>query len=54
VFSSVPYERGFNLLFHLEGLIGEEAMADFIKQHVKLHAYGHVETETWIQVTPCL
>lgn len=33
-FSSIPYEKGFNLLFHLENLIGKSKFDKFIP-HVR-------------------
>jgi leukotriene-A4 hydrolase len=35
-FSSVPYEKGFNFLFHLENLVGKAKFDKFIP-HVGLH-----------------
>jgi len=32
-FSSVPYEKGFNLLYSLEKIVGEEAFSKFIKAY---------------------
>ncbi len=32
-FSSVPYEKGFNLLYSLEKLVGEEAFGEFMKAY---------------------
>ena len=47
-FSSVPYEKGFNLLYHLEGLVGgPAAFAPFLKAHVRRYAYGTVAFGEW-------
>ena len=35
-FSSVPYEKGFNFLFYLESLLGEEAMNGLLKAHCEV------------------
>lgn len=35
-FSSVPYEKGFNFLFHLENLVGKPKFDNFIP-HVCFH-----------------
>lgn len=34
----VPYERGMNLLFHLQGLIGKANMHKFFRTYVETHA----------------
>lgn len=47
-FSSVPYEKGFALLFHLEELLGgPEVFMGFVKSYIQLFAYGSVTTEDW-------
>jgi len=37
-FSEIPYEKGFQLLFHLEKLLGEENMQSLIREHVLKHS----------------
>eukprot|EP00562_Extubocellulus_spinifer_P025519 CAMPEP_0178657644 /NCGR_PEP_ID=MMETSP0698-20121128/25513_1 /TAXON_ID=265572 /ORGANISM="Extubocellulus spinifer, Strain CCMP396" /LENGTH=704 /DNA_ID=CAMNT_0020299871 /DNA_START=17 /DNA_END=2131 /DNA_ORIENTATION=- len=44
-YSSVPYEKGFNLLHCLEGLVGPEAFLDFAKQYMDKFKYGTVTSE---------
>lgn len=34
-FSRVPYEKGFNFLYHLEGLVGTEKFEAFAKQYLQ-------------------
>uniref|UniRef100_A0A672QWC6 Leukotriene A-4 hydrolase n=1 Tax=Sinocyclocheilus grahami TaxID=75366 RepID=A0A672QWC6_SINGR len=47
-FSSVPYEKGFALLYHLEELLGgPEVFMGFVKSYIQLFAYGSVTTEEW-------
>ncbi|KAM9705242.1 LOW QUALITY PROTEIN: leukotriene A-4 hydrolase-like [Menidia menidia] len=47
-FSSVPYEKGFALLYHLEELLGgPEVFMGFVKSYIQLFAYGSVTTEQW-------
>uniref|UniRef100_A0A8C2AZV9 Leukotriene A4 hydrolase n=1 Tax=Cyprinus carpio TaxID=7962 RepID=A0A8C2AZV9_CYPCA len=47
-FSSVPYEKGFALLYHLEELLGgPEVFMGFVKSYIQLFAYGTVTTEEW-------
>ncbi|XP_054623454.1 leukotriene A-4 hydrolase isoform X2 [Dunckerocampus dactyliophorus] len=47
-FSSVPYEKGFALLYHLEELLGgPEVFMGFIKSYIQLFAYGSVTTDQW-------
>ena len=42
-FSSIPYEKGFSLLYYLEELVGgAEKFEPFIKEHVKKYQYKHV------------
>ncbi|KNC55175.1 leukotriene A4 hydrolase [Thecamonas trahens ATCC 50062] len=48
VFSSVPYEKGFALLFHLESLVGGiEPMEAFLKAYVAAFANKSVTTAEW-------
>uniref|UniRef100_A0A7N6AAC7 Leukotriene A-4 hydrolase n=1 Tax=Anabas testudineus TaxID=64144 RepID=A0A7N6AAC7_ANATE len=47
-FSSVPYEKGFALLYHLEELMGgPEVFMGFVKSYIQLFAYSSVTTEDW-------
>ncbi|XP_028307424.1 leukotriene A-4 hydrolase [Gouania willdenowi] len=47
-FSSVPYEKGFALLYHLEELMGgPEVFMGFVKSYIQLFAYGSATTEDW-------
>ncbi|XP_056132354.1 leukotriene A-4 hydrolase [Lampris incognitus] len=47
-FSSVPYEKGFALLYHLEQLMGgPEVFMGFVKSYIQLFAYSSVTTEEW-------
>ncbi|RVE56809.1 hypothetical protein OJAV_G00225040 [Oryzias javanicus] len=47
-FSSVPYEKGFALLYHLEELLGgPEVFMGFVKSYIQLFAYGSATSEDW-------
>uniref|UniRef100_A0A8D3EFX5 Peptidase M1 leukotriene A4 hydrolase/aminopeptidase C-terminal domain-containing protein n=1 Tax=Scophthalmus maximus TaxID=52904 RepID=A0A8D3EFX5_SCOMX len=47
-FSSVPYEKGFALLYHLEELMGgPEVFMGFVKSYIQLFAYSSVTTDEW-------
>ncbi|XP_036376123.1 leukotriene A-4 hydrolase [Megalops cyprinoides] len=47
-FSSVPYEKGFALLYHLEELMGgPEVFMGFVKSYIQLFAYSSITTEEW-------
>ncbi|MBN3316293.1 LKHA4 hydrolase, partial [Atractosteus spatula] len=47
-FSSVPYEKGFALLYHLEELMGgPEVFMGFIKSYIQMFAYSSVTTDAW-------
>ena len=47
-FSSVPYEKGFNLLYYLEGLVGGPAAFEpFLRAHVRRYQYGTVSFGEW-------
>ncbi|KAJ3359275.1 Leukotriene A-4 hydrolase [Allomyces javanicus] len=48
-FSSVPYEKGFSLLYYLEQLLGEEAFAMYTKAYFKNFAGKSIDTEEWKQ-----
>jgi leukotriene-A4 hydrolase len=40
-FSSVPYEKGFNLLYYLEGLVGSDAFEGFAKSYITKYDSVH-------------
>jgi aminopeptidase N len=45
VFSSVPYEKGFNLLFYLEQLVGGPTVFEpFVREYVKNFAHQSITT----------
>uniref|UniRef100_A0A8C4NTN6 Leukotriene A-4 hydrolase n=1 Tax=Dicentrarchus labrax TaxID=13489 RepID=A0A8C4NTN6_DICLA len=47
-FSSVPYEKGFALLYHLEELMGgPEVFMGFVKSYIQMFAYSSVTTDDW-------
>ncbi|KAJ8411320.1 hypothetical protein AAFF_G00173260 [Aldrovandia affinis] len=47
-FSSVPYEKGFALLYHLEELLGgPEVFMGFIKSYIQMFTYSSITTEEW-------
>ncbi|XP_067914869.1 leukotriene A-4 hydrolase [Heterodontus francisci] len=47
-FSSVPYEKGFALLYHLEELLGgPDIFMGFLKAYTQIFAYSSVTTEDW-------
>lgn len=47
-FSSVPYEKGFNFLYYLQGVVGgAERFEPFIKEHVVRYQYGTTSIEDW-------
>ncbi|KAG9490488.1 hypothetical protein GDO78_006041 [Eleutherodactylus coqui] len=47
-FSSVPYEKGFALLFYLEQLLGgPDVFLGFLKTYIQRFAYKSVTTEEW-------
>uniref|UniRef100_A0A3B4ATY4 Leukotriene A(4) hydrolase n=1 Tax=Periophthalmus magnuspinnatus TaxID=409849 RepID=A0A3B4ATY4_9GOBI len=47
-FSSVPYEKGFALLYHLEELMGgPEVFMEFVKSYIQMFAYSSVTTDQW-------
>lgn len=43
-FSTVPYEKGFNMLFHLEQIIGLEKFNPFIKHYFNEFKYQSLDT----------
>ncbi|XP_021060252.1 leukotriene A-4 hydrolase isoform X2 [Mus pahari] len=47
-YSSIPYEKGFALLFYLEQLLGgPEVFLGFLKAYVKKFSYQSVTTDDW-------
>uniref|UniRef100_A0A3Q4N1E0 Leukotriene A4 hydrolase n=1 Tax=Neolamprologus brichardi TaxID=32507 RepID=A0A3Q4N1E0_NEOBR len=47
-FSSVPYEKGFALLYYLEEQLGgPEVFMGFVKSYIQRFAYSSVTTEEW-------
>uniref|UniRef100_A0A8C3JNP1 Leukotriene A4 hydrolase n=1 Tax=Calidris pygmaea TaxID=425635 RepID=A0A8C3JNP1_9CHAR len=47
-YSSVPYEKGFALLFYLEQLLGgQDIFIGFLKAYVQQFAYKSIVTEDW-------
>ncbi|KAI9025948.1 peptidase family M1-domain-containing protein [Phycomyces nitens] len=47
-FSSIPYEKGFNLLYHLEKVLGGPAVFEpYMKAHVVRFASKSITTEDW-------
>jgi leukotriene-A4 hydrolase len=41
-FSSVPYEKGFNLLYYLEGIVGTTAFESFAKAYISKYQFSTV------------
>ncbi|XP_053575222.1 leukotriene A-4 hydrolase [Bombina bombina] len=47
-YSSVPYEKGFALLFYLEQLLGgPEVFLGFLKSYIQMFSYKTITTEDW-------
>eukprot|EP00731_Ephydatia_muelleri_P001109 Em0001g1109a len=47
-FSAVPYEKGFNLLYYLETLVGGPAiMESFLKAYVEKFKFQSITTDDW-------
>ncbi|CAO3591318.1 unnamed protein product [Absidia cylindrospora] len=47
-FSSVPYEKGFNLLYHVEGVVGGPSIFEpFVKSYVQHFASKSITTDDW-------
>eukprot|EP01083_Nonionella_stella_P242951 847031_1 len=46
-FSSVPYEKGFTFLMFLQGIVGEEPMVEFLREHCKRYKFGVVDSYGW-------
>lgn len=49
-FSYVPYEKGFNLLHHLETILGEDNFRDILRAYIKKYAFKSVEFEDFKNV----
>ncbi|KAI9096655.1 peptidase family M1-domain-containing protein [Phlyctochytrium arcticum] len=50
-FSSVPYEKGFNLLFYLERILGgAEIFEPYLKEHVKNFAHKSITTDDFLKL----
>ncbi|SPQ94386.1 unnamed protein product (mitochondrion) [Plasmodiophora brassicae] len=47
-FSSVPYEKGFNLLFYLENLFGRHQFESFLQWFIARHQFSTVDTDDFI------
>ena len=46
-FSSVPYEKGFNFLYHLQGLTSAPAFEQFLRNWVQHYSYKSVSLSRW-------
>ncbi|XP_035208388.1 leukotriene A-4 hydrolase-like isoform X1 [Stegodyphus dumicola] len=47
-FSSVPYEKGHTLLYHLEELLGgAEVFEKFLRDYIEEYKYQSVDTDIW-------
>ncbi|KAI8340869.1 peptidase family M1-domain-containing protein [Chlamydoabsidia padenii] len=47
-FSSVPYEKGFNMLYHVEGVVGGPTVFEpFVKSYVQHFASKSITTTDW-------
>ncbi|KAJ8657418.1 leukotriene A-4 hydrolase/aminopeptidase [Lichtheimia ornata] len=47
-FSSIPYEKGFNLLYHIEKTVGgPDVFEPYMKSHVERFASKSITTEEW-------
>ncbi|KAG0172804.1 Leukotriene A-4 hydrolase [Apophysomyces sp. BC1034] len=48
-FSSIPYEKGFNLLYHIEKVVGgADIFEPYMKAHVEKFASQSITTEDWM------
>ena len=43
VFSDIPYEKGFNFIYYLETLIGEELMKNFFKMYFEFFKFQSIQ-----------
>ncbi|KAI8972126.1 peptidase family M1-domain-containing protein [Pilobolus umbonatus] len=46
-FSSIPYEKGFNLLYHIEKTVGIELFEPYMKAHVLKFSSKSITTDDW-------
>ncbi|KAG2184302.1 hypothetical protein INT44_009317 [Umbelopsis vinacea] len=47
-FSTVPYEKGFNLLFYIEQVVGgPEVFEPYMKAHIRRFAHTSITTSDW-------
>eukprot|EP01128_Nolandella_sp_AFSM9_P008971 TRINITY_DN5613_c0_g1_i1.p1 TRINITY_DN5613_c0_g1~~TRINITY_DN5613_c0_g1_i1.p1 ORF type:complete len:611 (+),score=199.03 TRINITY_DN5613_c0_g1_i1:354-2186(+) len=46
-FSTVPYEKGFNFLFYLESVVGEELFGQLLKEWFAENAQKNVSSADW-------
>ena len=44
-YSSVPYEKGFHLLYTLERMVGEEVFLELVTAYLQKFAYGTITSE---------
>jgi len=44
-FSTIPYDKGFQLLYFLESLVGETMFQDFLRTYINAHAQTSVITD---------
>lgn len=42
-FSTIPYEKGFQLLFYIESLIGKDYMQELLRRHIKNNSLKSIE-----------
>lgn len=51
VFSTVPYEKGFQLLYYMESLVGEDSFQTFLRTYINKYAQSSIVTadfeQTW-------
>jgi len=44
-FSTVPYEKGFNFLFYLRTLLGQQIFEEFLHSYIQKYSYGCVTSQ---------
>ena len=44
-FSTIPYYKGFQLLYHLESLVGEELFQVFLRMYIERYAQMSITTD---------
>ena len=49
-FSTIPYEKGFNLLYYIEQLIGENQFRDVLRVYIKRYAHKSIEYQNFKDV----